>query len=168
MAEPWLRGTLGELHPVTRAVAHALSQAQEDLVAWTSDLSDEEMWATPHNLAPVAFQIRHIAGSIDRLLTYAAGTDLTEAQVIELRGESTEFQNAKALRALVLQRLLGAETRVRDVDPARLDEPRWVGRKRLPTTLAGLLIHTAEHTQRHVGQLIVSVRILRALRSVVE
>ena len=64
--------------------------------------------------------------------------------------------------------MLAAETRVRATEPGRLEEPRWVGKKRLPTTLAGLLIHTAEHTQRHVGQLIVTVRVLRQLRPVVQ
>ncbi|HEY3444182.1 MAG TPA: DinB family protein [Paludibaculum sp.] len=165
MAEPWLRGTLGEIHPVLRAVVHALEQAKEDLLAWTADLGEEELWVQPHGLAPVAFQLRHIAGSIDRLLTYADGVELAEAQLNELRGEMNPGSSLKELRALAAGRLLQAEARVREVDPARLEEPRWVGKKRLPTTLAGLLIHTAEHTQRHVGQLIITVRVLRDLRT---
>lgn len=164
MAEPWLRGTLGEIHPVMRAVVHALEQAKEDLLAWTADLTEEESRALPHGLAPVAFHLRHIAGSLDRLLTYADGAELAEAQLQELRGEMNPGSSLKELRALATGRLLQAEARVREMDAARLEEPRWVGQKRLPTTLAGLLIHTAEHTQRHIGQLIITVRVLRELR----
>ncbi len=168
MAEPWLRGTLGEVHPVTRAVLHALEQASEDLLAWTADLSDAEVWALPHGLAPVGFQLRHIAGSLDRLLSYADGAELTAEQIHELHGETTDGARRPELRASAAGRLLDAGNRVRAVDPSRLAEPRWVGKHRLPTTLAGLLIHTAEHTQRHVGQVITSVRVLRHLRHVVE
>lgn len=168
MSEPWLRGTLGEVHPVTRAVLHALEQAREDLLAWTADLSETELWTLPHGLAPAGFQLRHIAGSVDRLLTYAAEAELTAEQMLELRGEMAPDSTLQELRALVAGRLLAAETRVRATEPGRLEEPRWVGKKRLPTTLAGLLIHTAEHTQRHVGQLIVTVRVLRQLRPVVQ
>lgn len=153
---------------MTRAVLHALEQAREDLLAWTADLSDAELWTLPHGLAPVGFQLGHIAGSIDRLLTYAAGTELTPEQLLELRGEMTSGATLKKLRALVMERLLAAERRVRATDPTQLEEPRAVGKKRLPTTLAGLLIHTAEHTQRHVGQLIITVRVLRELRPVAE
>ena len=168
MAEPWLRGSLGEIHPVTRAVVHALEQAREDVLAWTADLNDVEVWALPHGLAPVAFHLRHIAGSIDRLLTYADGSQLAQAQVRELRGEMVPGSTLNELRALVTGRLLGAETLIREVDPARLEEPRWIGRKRMPTTLGGLLIHLAEHTQRHVGQLVTTVRVLREVRGMGE
>ena len=81
MVEPWLRGTLGDINPVMRAVVHALEQARENVLEWTSDLTDEEVWAVPHGLAPVAFQLRHIGGSIDRLLTYAEGAELSAAQI---------------------------------------------------------------------------------------
>ena len=168
MSEPWLSGTLGELHPVTRAVVHALEQARMDLLAWTSDLTDAETRAVPHGLAPVGFQMAHIAGSLDRLLTYAEATELSTEQMAELRREMTPGPTLTELRTRVMGRLLESDARVRNVDPARLAEPRVVGRRQLPTTLAGLLIHTAEHTQRHVGQLIVTVRVLRALRLVSE
>jgi uncharacterized damage-inducible protein DinB len=164
MVESWLRGTLGEVHPVKRAVLHSFDQAREDLLAWTADLSDAELWAAPHGLAPVGFQLRHIAGSVERLLTYAMEADLSAEQMLELRAEMTPGAPLKELVALVMERLLAADARVHSIEPERLVEPRWVGRKRMPTTVAGLLIHTAEHTQRHVGQLIVTVRVLRSLR----
>ena len=157
-----------DIHPAVRAVLHGLEQAREDLLSWTADLDEAEMWATPHQLSPVGFQLRHIAGSIDRLLTYADGEELNEAQLAELRGEMTAVSTAQEVRAFAMERLLDADKRVRGFDPARLEEPRWVGKKRLPTTLAALLIHTSEHTQRHVGQIIITVRLLRGLRSVGE
>jgi uncharacterized damage-inducible protein DinB len=46
-----------------------------------------------------------------------------------------------------------------------LDSPIAIGRKRLPTTLAGLLVHAAEHTQRHVGQAITTAKVIVAQRA---
>ena len=39
-------------------------------------------------------------------------------------------------------------------------EVREVGRDRIPSTVGGLIFHAAEHTQRHLGQLLVTVRVL--------
>src|SRR5246127_5966743 len=85
--EPWLRGTLTDVASVQRAVLHALELAREDLAKWCGDLSDAELNARPGNLAPVAFHVRHIARSSDRLLTYAEGKELSEAQMEALRNE---------------------------------------------------------------------------------
>src|SRR6202162_3605279 len=87
LPEPWLRGTLTEVPAVQRAVLHALELAEEDLKRWCGDLSDEEMNARPFGLAPVAFHLRHIARSLDRLLTYAEGGALSGAQMDALGGE---------------------------------------------------------------------------------
>ena len=78
LPEPWLRGTLKDVPAVQRAVLHALELAKEDLEKWCGDLSDAEVNARPGNIAPVAFHIRHIARSIDRLLTYAEGKELSQ------------------------------------------------------------------------------------------
>lgn len=67
LPEPWLRGTLTDVAAVQRAVLHALELAREDLAKWCGDLSNAEMNARPANLPPVAFHIRHIYRSIDRL-----------------------------------------------------------------------------------------------------
>ena len=40
-------------------------------------------------------------------------------------------------------------------------ETRWVGRKRIPSNVLGLLFHAAEHMQRHTGQLLVTAKVLR-------
>ncbi len=164
MAEPWLSGTLGEYHAVVRAVLHGLQQAQEDIEEWTDDLIDEELWARPSGLAPVGFQLRHIAGSIDRLLTYARGEQLSAGQLTILKAEMEPGPGRGEFLALMEKTFAAAAAQVRATDPAMLTEARGVGRKALPTTVGGLLIHTAEHTQRHVGQLIVTVRVLRAGR----
>src|SRR5579864_8588638 len=70
--EPWLRGTLAELPAVLRAVLHALQLAREDTRKWCH-LTDEELNARPSGIAPVAFHLRHIGRSADRLLTYIEG-----------------------------------------------------------------------------------------------
>ena len=78
LTEPWLRGTLQEIPAVQRAVVHALQLAGEDLQRWCGGLSDEQINARPGGLPPVAFHLRHIARSLDRLLTYAEGKDLDD------------------------------------------------------------------------------------------
>jgi uncharacterized damage-inducible protein DinB len=47
---------------------------------------------------------------------------------------------------------------------ADLEAERFVGRRRLPTTLGGLLVHVAEHTQRHVGQMVTTAKVVKAWR----
>jgi uncharacterized damage-inducible protein DinB len=151
---------------VPRAVIHALELAREDLTTWCAELTDEELRATPSGLPSIAFQLRHIAGSLDRLLTYAEGARLTAAQLETLKAEPT----ANASRAEVLEELSRALTkgiaRVKNlgVNPALLEQPRTVGRNNLRSTVGGLLVHVTDHTQRHVGQAITTAKIVRALR----
>jgi hypothetical protein len=153
--EPWLRGPIPGVHPLLAPVLYAFQQAREDLQRFTAGLTQSQLWASPHDAASVGFHIRHIAGSTDRLMTYLQGRELTPEQLQELRDEEQplEFDVPQFLEALdkVLSK---AESVVRAIDPATLTEPRTVGRKKLPTTVIGLLTHIAEHTQRHVGQAI--------------
>ena len=156
-----MRGTHGELDPVRRAVVHALELAEEDVARWCGELSDAEMFARPGGLAPVAFHLRHMARSLDRLLTYAEGKALSEVQLAAL---ATEMHAGTAAEVLVEFRvgLQSAKERVRAVVPESFSEARGVGRKRLPSTVAGLLIHCAEHTSRHVGQAVTTAKLVRA------
>jgi len=163
-AEPWLRGTLTEFPAEPRAVLHALELAREDIAQWCGPLAAEEMHARPYGLASVAFQVRHIAGSLDRLLTYAEGNSLDAAQLKTLAAEMRPEGSKEEILAEFEAGLREAERRVRAIDLSSWQEPRAVGRKKLPTTVAGLLIHCAEHTQRHVGQAITTAKILFALR----
>jgi len=164
MPEPWLRGTLTDVAAVPRAVLHALELAGEDLSRWCGNLSDAELNARPEGLAPVAFHIRHIARSVDRLLTYAEGKRLDELQIAALKNELDGGATRDKLFAELDAALLRAAVRVRQIDTNRLQEPRPVGSKLLPTTVGGLLVHVADHTQRHVGQAITTSKIVIARR----
>jgi len=163
--EPLLRGTLSELPAVQRAVIHALQLAEEDLNRWCADLTREEFNVRPAEVASVAFHIRHIARSVDRLLTYAEGRQLSESQLSKLRSE----MEPEAEPSLVLQELQNsienATERVRDLSNTDLEEKRTVGRQSLPTSVGGLLVHIAEHTQRHVGQAITTAKVVRPART---
>ena len=173
--EPWLRGTLTEVEPVRRAVLHALELAAEDAERWASRLSDAEIFARPAGLPSVAFQLRHIARSLDRLLTYAENGSadsfqppvgqlpvLSEAQMAALASEMSDEGSAAEVMAEYRAGLARAMERVRAIAPQSFNEVRGVGRRRLPTTVAGLLIHCAEHSQRHVGQMVTTVKVLQA------
>ena len=161
LVEPWLRGPVEGVDPVIGATLHAFQQAREDLAQWTGDLSDEQIWARPHGVAPIGFQLRHIAGSVDRLTTYLQGGQLNALQIDALNYEMEENAGREQLLALVEAALKKSETALRTIDPATMAATRTVGRKRLPTTVAGLVVHLAEHTQRHVGETIVTARLLR-------
>jgi len=163
--EPWLRGTMGEVPTVGRAVLHALQLAQEDLLTWCGDLSDEELNARPGGIAPVAFHLRHIAGSSDRLLTYAEGRQLDAAQIATMKAELLPGAKKSELFAELAATNEQAAQRVRRLASSDLDAARGVGSKQLPTTVGGLLVHVADHTQRHVGQAITTAKIVLAQRS---
>ena len=158
--EPWLRGTETDVPAVGRAVVHALQLADEDLRRWCFHLSDEQLNARPSGAAPVAFHIRHVARSLDRLLTYAEGRSLTGEQVALLRAELDPGATGRQLFAELASALEDATKRVRALARINLEEPRTVGKERLPATVGGLLVHVADHTQRHVGQAITTAKIL--------
>jgi len=164
LPEPWLRGTLHEVPAVPRAVLHALELAKEDLARWCGELTDEELNFRCAGIAPVAFHLRHIAGSLDRLLTYAEGQPLNAAQITTLRSEAGDGATRDEVFAELNAGLGRAAMRVRAIDPDRLNEPRAVGTKALPTTVGGLLVHIADHTQRHVGQAVTTAKFVRTIR----
>jgi len=163
--EPWLRGALWEVPAVHRAVLHALQLAEEDLTHWCADLTAEELNARPAGMASAAFHIRHIARSIDRLLTYSEGRQLTEVQMASLRTEMNPDATPENVFAELRDALELARNRLRALVGADLETNRMVGRQALPTTLGGLLVHVADHTQRHVGQAITTAKFVRAAHS---
>lgn len=164
LPEPWLRGTLTDVPAVQRSILHALQAAEEDLVKWCSGLTDAELHQRPAGLASVAFHLRHIPESIDRLLTYAEGRELTADQLAVLKDEGTAEGSAAELLRKSSEALRLAADRVRRFSPAEFEQARAVGRKQLPTSIGGLLVHVAEHTQRHVGQATATARLLLANR----
>lgn len=162
LPEPWLRGTFTDIHPTQRAVLHALESAKEDLERWCGGLTEEQLNARPSGIAPVAFHIRHIARSTDRLLTYAEGEQLSAEQLAVLKMELDPGATSQSLFAELNAALERAASRVRAFTPDQLSDFRGVGKKQLPTTVGGLLIHVADHAQRHVGQAITTVKIVTA------
>lgn len=162
--EPWLRGNLTEIHAVPRAVLHALELAKEDVERWCSELTEEELNARPAGIAPVAFHVRHMARSIDRLLTYAEGGQLDRAQMAALKDELAAGCSKNELFAEFRSALESSRERIEALDASELNETRRVGKKELPTTVGGLLVHVADHTQRHVGQAIITSKIVVAQR----
>ena len=166
LPEPWLRGPIPGVHPSVAPILYAFQQAREDLAKYTQELTDKQIWAAPHGFGPVGFHLRHIAGSTDRLMTYLQGRQLSPEQMAALEAEHLpDGPGREALLAELDRSFQKAEVVVLALDPGALPEPRWVGRKRLPTTVAGLLTHIAEHTQRHIGQAISAAKLALAVQT---
>jgi hypothetical protein len=159
--EVWLRNEPRTLDPLRHLLLCTLQQAEEDILEQTSGLSDHDLWRRPHGLTPAGFHIRHIAESLDRLLTYAEALPLSPSQFAILDAEATEHLPLLTLIVLLKQRLAAARARIALLH-APQTELRHIGRARIPVPLGALLAHIAEHTQRHLGQLSVTLRILRA------
>jgi uncharacterized damage-inducible protein DinB len=166
MPEAWLRGAIGDIDDLLQPAAHALVQAREDLARATDGLSPAHLWATPGQAASVGFHLLHIAGSLDRLLTYARGSPLDHQQLAALKREAEPGappDDATALAERARQAIDAALAQLRSTPRDSLLEPRTVGRAALPSTVLGLLFHAAEHTTRHVGQAITTAKIVRGL-----
>lgn len=165
--EPWLRGTLTDIDPLRRQVLHALELTAEDATRWTDPLTDAQLLARPSGLPPVAFHLRHIARSLDRLLTYAEGNQLTPEQLTALKSElgTSDDQpgTAAEARAEFRTALTTSAARILAISPDRFADPIGIGRKQLPTTVGSLLIHCADHTQRHTGQFVTTAKIVAAM-----
>jgi len=160
----WLRGAVDGIPALLQPVAHALIDADEDVRKFLPPLSAEEIAARPMGVASIAYHVRHAMGSLDRLFTYARSESLTNAQMSALAAEKkldgvpfTGPQLADEFSAAVRR----AHEQLRATREADLLESRSVGRARLPATTIGLLVHAAEHTARHVGQLVTTARIVR-------
>lgn len=163
MSEPWLSGPIEGVHPLVAPLLYSLQQAREDLRKYTEGLTADQLWAKPGGSGSVGFHIRHAGGAAERLTTYLEGGELSEAQMTALKVEADAGATLEALFAELEARFARTEAVVRNLNPAALTEPRGVGRKKLPTTVIGLIVHIAEHTQRHVGQAVTTARIVRAL-----
>lgn len=163
--EPWLRGPLADVSRLTMPAAHALLQSREDLETHAAPLTIAQLWRNPGGAPSVGFHLRHIAGSIDRLLAYTAGRSLTEEQFRFLASEKLPGEppsDAAELVAAAQARIDEMLAVIRATPEEVLFEPRAVGRAQLPTNVFGLLFHIAEHTQRHTGAIIATARIVRS------
>jgi hypothetical protein len=157
--EPWLTGSRRDVHPLLVPTLYSYAQARDDLAYWTESLTDAQIWSRPHGLAPVGFHIRHIAGSVERLTTYLKDEPLSTEQLHALQQEMQAGPDREELLRALDDSLQRSEQVILALDPASLEHPRAVGRQRLPTTVAGLLVHLAEHTQRHVGEAIITAKL---------
>ncbi len=163
--EPWLRGTHAEVPAVGRAILHAFDLGLDDLTKWTDGLTDAEVHAQPLGLPAVAFHLKHIARSTDRLLTYAEGGQISAEQLALLKTEQGGEETLAELLAEVEIAFSNGADRVGVLATADLNTFRGVGRKQLPTSIGGALVHVADHTQRHVGQVVTTAKVLKALRA---
>ena len=161
--EVWLRGPLPDVPPLLQPVAHALLQAREEVTALMQNFPDELLWERPAGVASVGFHLQHLTGVLDRLLTYARGEALTQEQLNALGTEGKCPEEACRVQNLVEafdRQVDKALEQLRHTSEETLTAARGVGRAQLPSTVLGLLVHAAEHTMRHVGQLSVTSRLV--------
>jgi uncharacterized damage-inducible protein DinB len=162
--EVWLTGPLAGIPALLQPVAHSLLQSREELHATLAGLSPADVWVTPGGAASVGFHARHAAGSLDRLFTYARGEQLNAAQKAALAGEGAPDVRAHVVAILLAEFDLAVDRalqQLRSTDESTLTDTRAVGRAQLPSTVVGLLFHAAEHTQRHMGQLMTTAKIVK-------
>lgn len=163
--EVWQRGSVDGFDPLVMPVVHAFIQVQEDLQALAGAVPPALAWARPGGAASIAFHVRHIAGATDRLLTYARGGVLDDAQKAAMRAEGDESEPRPALATLVEATVVSLDralVQVKATSPADLLVDRKLGRAQLPTNVLGLLFHAAEHATRHAGQAVTTAKILGA------
>src|SRR5436309_4054542 len=164
--EVWLRGPVPGVLPLLQPVTHALLQAVEEVRRVVGPLSPDHLWARPGGAASVGFHVRHAAGSLDRLFTYARGEGLSAEQRAYLAAEGEPGSPPAPAADLVaaFEGQVGrALDQLRQTDESTLMAPRGVGRLQLPSTVLGLLFHAAEHTQRHAGQIVTTAKIVQGL-----
>ena len=162
--EVWLRGPLEGIPPLLQPVAHALLQAREEVEALMVDFPEEHLWARPAGVASPGFHLRHLAGVLDRLFTYARDEQLSTEQLKYLKAEGRPGAALEQLLGAFRNQVDRAIGELRTMSEHDLTQSRTVGREHLPSTKFGLLFHAAEHVQRHVGQLLVTVRVIPGMR----
>lgn len=160
--EAWLTGPIDGVPLLLQPVAHALTQANDEIQTIMSDFPQSMLWEKPADVASVAFHLQHIPGVLDRLFSYSKGLSITNAQLKYLSEEGLEDPSIKTetLLAHLTGTINSSIAYLKTIDPQTLSDVRTVGRKKLPSTVLGLLFHAAEHTMRHTGQLLVTARLL--------
>jgi len=164
LPEVWLRGPVENIPSLLQPVAHALLQAREEVNELLQDFPNELLWKKPAGAASTGFHLQHLSGVLDRLFTYARGSQLDKEQLAALKREG-DSQQTKATAAELVEafneQVDKALKSLGEIDEQKLSEYRSVGRAQLPSTTMGCLFHAAEHTMRHLGQLIVTVRVVK-------
>jgi uncharacterized damage-inducible protein DinB len=166
LPEVWLRGPIPNIPALLQPVAHALLQAREEINELMKDFPDQLLWIKPANAASTGFHLQHLSGVLDRLFSYANGNALNAQQLSALKAEGDPHKTAEGSGELVTRfnsQVVAALAALKQVDQNTLTEFRGVGRAQLPSTVQGLLFHAAEHTMRHLGQLLVTVKIVKQM-----
>ena len=162
----WQRGPVAGFPAEMQPAVHAFLDVIEECALEVSDLTHEQLWARPGGVASVGFHLMHVAGSTDRLISYAFGEALNDTQREYLKTEAV-VQDASVTPAMLAARsgqfMRETMDRLRDLDPATYQEIRYVGRARIESTVWGLVFHAAEHAARHAGQLVTTSRVLRGM-----
>jgi hypothetical protein len=144
-------------------IVHTLIQVREDLERLAATVPPEHVWQRPGGAASIGFHVRHTAGALDRLFTYARGEALSDTQRAAARDEGVAGDPPAALADVVAEANVlidRALDQLRGTSMDRLLDERKVGRAGLPATVLGLLFHAAEHCTRHIGQAITTAKIL--------
>lgn len=166
--EVWQRGPVPEIPALLQPVAHALLQAREEVHMLMADFEVGHLWERPAGVASVGFHLQHLTGVLDRLFTYARGESLSPQQLLNLKGEGQPSEIPEPIKQLVNNfddQVDKALQQLRYTQEHTLTEIRGVGRAQIPSTVIGLLFHAAEHTMRHLGQLLVTVRMVNSARA---
>ena len=159
----WLSGPVYGIPPLLVPVAHSLLQAREDAARAVAGVQQDLLWKKPNNAAPAGFHLFHAAHALDRLMTYARGESLQEAQQRAIALERSPDLDVDPdflieLLDLTIERAL---LQLRCTSESALLKGRMVGSARLPSNVLGLLYHASEHTTHHVGQLITTLKVVQ-------
>ena len=161
--EYWLRGPVDDVPALLQPVAHALLQARDEIKTALVSFPENKLWEKPQGVASVAFHLQHLCGVLDRLFTYAKEEKLNPQQLAFLAEEGIQHSTI-SIEMLLKQfdeQVDKAIEQLKSTDTNTLTDARGVGRKQIPATVIGLLFHTAEHTMRHTGQLLVTITMLK-------
>lgn len=162
--EVWQRGPLPGIEALLQPVAHALLQAREEIYLYMEGFPDALLWVKPAGMASAGFHLQHLSGVLDRVFSYARAEGLSPFQFEQLAGEGQDTVpplTTAALTERFNQQVDKALSQLQTTDIATLTNYRGIGRAGLPSTVIGLLVHGAEHTMRHVGQLMVTVAVVK-------
>jgi uncharacterized damage-inducible protein DinB len=162
--EWWQRGPVEGIPSLLQPLAHILLQVDESAGELTESLTESQWNARPGGVASCAFHVRHMAGVIDRLFTYARGEKLSPEQFAAIRSEGEPLNAAEVPEAMAAlhSRIEAAVAELKTIDVSSLGDFREVGRSKLPSTVIGCLTHAAEHSMRHIGQLSVTSRVVKS------
>ena len=158
----WLRGPIYGIPPLLVPVAQSLMQAREDAKRALDQAPDDSLWIRPNGAASAAFHLFHTAHALDRLMTYARGEALQESQrraILQERAQGLDVDRSDLMELfdMAVDRAL---LQLRCTPESSLLKDRRVGKADLPSNVLGLLYHASEHTARHVGQLITTLKVV--------